>query len=123
LRALANRLRIGEPISAADRALESRWQLLVELAGVLGLQSGAPGAGATTTAARPDAAAADASSGDGPGSPAMGGDAAIEALVEQRRQAKASRDFALADRIRADLNQQGIELVDKPGGVTVWLRR
>jgi len=51
------------------------------------------------------------------------GDAAIEALVEQRRQAKASRDFAQADRIRGELQEQGIELVDKPGGVTVWLRR
>ena len=43
--------------------------------------------------------------------------------MEQRRQAKASRDFALADRIRAELQERGIELVDKPGGVTVWLRR
>jgi cysteinyl-tRNA synthetase len=49
-------------------------------------------------------------------------DAAIEALVEQRKAAKAARDFASADRLRAELKAEGIELVDKPGGVTVWLR-
>jgi hypothetical protein len=49
-------------------------------------------------------------------------DAAIQALVEQRKRAKASRDFATADRLRAELQAQGIELVDKPGGVTIWLR-
>ncbi|MGB5136282.1 MAG: cysteine--tRNA ligase, partial [Prochlorococcaceae cyanobacterium] len=46
----------------------------------------------------------------------------IEALIEQRRDAKASRDFATADGIRAELKQQGIELIDKPGGITEWLR-
>ena len=49
-------------------------------------------------------------------------DVAIEALVEQRKAAKAARDFASADRLRDELKAQGIELVDKPGGVTVWLR-
>ena len=108
LRALANRLRIGEPMRAEDPTLEQRWRLLLELAGVLGLQAGF--AGDTAEPAGGDAADLAA------------GDAAIEALVEQRRQAKAARDFALADRIRAELHAQGIQLVDKPGGVTVWLR-
>ncbi|MEB3325289.1 MAG: DALR domain-containing protein, partial [Cyanobacteriota bacterium] len=48
--------------------------------------------------------------------------AAIEALVERRKEAKATRDFAEADRIRAELREQGVDLVDKPGGVTIWLR-
>ena len=57
-------------------------------------------------------------------SPASEGlsEAAIEALVERRKEAKASRDFPEADRIRAELRQQGVELVDKPGGVTLWMR-
>jgi cysteinyl-tRNA synthetase len=50
------------------------------------------------------------------------GEKAIEALVERRRAAKAAKDFAEADRIREELRGAGIELVDKPGGVTVWLR-
>jgi cysteinyl-tRNA synthetase len=112
LKALANRLRRGETASEPDRALEARWRLLVELAGVLGLDSRAT-ADTGTTAAEPgeEAERNDAES------------AAIEALVEQRRAAKAARDFATADRIRDDLRERGIDLVDRPGGVTLWLRR
>ena len=109
LRALANRLRIGDAPSQVDQDLELRWQLLVELAGVLGL------------AAEREAAPASAD-GIGDDAPAGLADAAIEALVEQRQAAKAARDFATADRLRDKLKAQGIELVDKPGGVTVWLR-
>jgi len=72
----------------------------VELAGVLGL------------AAEPEAAAP----GAGPSPEAIG------ALVERRKAAKAARDFPEADRIRAELKAQGVELVDKPGGVTLWIR-
>jgi len=42
----------------------------------------------------------------------------VEALVEARRQAKASRDFAAADAIRAQLSAAGVEVVDKPGGLS-----
>ena len=48
--------------------------------------------------------------------------ARIEALVEERRAARTARDFAEADRIRADLAAQGVLLEDKPGGATEWRR-
>ncbi|MFM7087723.1 MAG: cysteine--tRNA ligase [Cyanobium sp.] len=115
LRALANRLRIGEPPTTAERALEPRWQLLVELAAVLGLQAEGPAAVLPAAEAAPGAEAGAAAAGLS--------EAGIEALVEERRQAKSRRDFATADRLRSALAEQGIELVDKPGGVTVWLRR
>jgi cysteinyl-tRNA synthetase len=99
LRALANRLRVGELPRQEERSLERRWLLLVELAAVLGLRCEA-----TVPAASFD-------------------DAAIEALVAQRASAKANRDFSSADQLRDQLRQQGIELVDKPGGVTIWMRR
>jgi cysteinyl-tRNA synthetase len=45
----------------------------------------------------------------------------IEALISARSEAKKRRDFAEADRIRADLLAQGILLEDSPGGTT-WRR-
>jgi len=47
---------------------------------------------------------------------------AIEALIAERTQAKAARDFARADAIRAQLREQGVELADVAGGATHWRR-
>ena len=102
LRSLANRLRVGETAGPAEVALAPRWRLLVELAGVLGLVQEAPADAASGAGSQPEVAT-------------------IEALIEERRQAKANRDFNRADAIRAQLQEKGIELVDKPGGVTIWL--
>jgi cysteinyl-tRNA synthetase len=49
-------------------------------------------------------------------------DAEIEALIEQRQQARQAKNFAEGDRIRDQLAQQGIKLIDKPGGITNWDR-
>lgn len=49
------------------------------------------------------------------------GDAGIDALVEARTQAKRERNFAEADRIRAELADAGILLEDGPSGTT-WRR-
>ena len=45
---------------------------------------------------------------------------AIEALIAERRAAKATKDFAKADQIRDDLKAKGIELLDHPDGSTQW---
>ncbi len=95
LRALANRLERGDS-EAEAAALEPRWRLLGELAGVLGM------------AAEKPAAAVD--------------EGAIQQRIEARRAAKAAKDFATADRLRAELAAEGIELIDRPGGVTDWVR-
>ena len=46
----------------------------------------------------------------------------IDAAIAARQQAKQSKDFATADRIRDELTAKGIELIDKPGGITEWRR-
>ena len=104
LRALANRIERGDQAAAHEATgpeAKARLALLQELASVLGLRH------------------------EQSASPATGGgpdDAAIEALIEQRKAAKTNRDFATADRIRDELKAQGIELIDRPGGVTDWRR-
>ena len=110
LRSLANRLERGDAsAAAAARAPElvAQGQLLLELAGVLGLQHERA---AESTPSGPNSTAASPSNTE------------IQAQITARQAAKAARDFATADGIREALKAQGIELIDKPGGVTEWLR-
>ncbi len=90
----------GQP-DTDPAALEQQWQTLVRLAQVLGLEAQiiAP------------AASADRIS-----------DTDIETLIVQRTAAKQAKNYAESDRIRADLSANGITLIDKPGGVTIWHR-
>ena len=104
LRGLANRLDRGDQPEQAPADLEllqQRWQLLRELAAVVGLRE---------EQQQPEA------SGNG------ADDAAIDAAIAARKAAKAAKNFAEADRIRDELTAQGIELIDKPGGITEWRR-
>jgi cysteinyl-tRNA synthetase len=110
LRGLAHRLERGDPAAAEEAGkpkIAARSRLLQELATVLGLRHEA--------SAPPHPAGG---SGDGAAS-----EERIAARIEARRAAKAARDFNEADRIRAELLAEGIELIDRPGGVTDWLRR
>ena len=46
-------------------------------------------------------------------------DADIEALVEERQQARKNKDFARADEIRDELKARGYTLKDTPQGVQI----
>lgn len=107
LRALANRLERGDVPSIEERALGCQWQLLQELAGVLGLKAEEAEFNSANAINRQCDAEFENQ---------------IEAQIEARKAAKANRNFAEADNIRAALKMQGIELIDKPGGNTEWLR-
>ncbi|WP_341525588.1 cysteine--tRNA ligase [Nostoc sp. UHCC 0302] len=80
--------------------LKIQWQTLVTLAGVLGLE-------AKIEAQTPV--------NDGLS------DAEIEDLIQQRQAARKARNFAEGDRIRNELQAQGITLIDNPNG-TRWHR-
>jgi cysteinyl-tRNA synthetase len=55
------------------------------------------------------------------GASANDGDAEIDALVAQRNEAKANKDWGTADEIRNKLQEMGIVLEDGPSGTT-WRR-
>jgi cysteinyl-tRNA synthetase len=48
-------------------------------------------------------------------------DAEIQQKIDERKQARVGRDFAQADRIRAELAERGIILKDNPDGSTSWM--
>ena len=44
----------------------------------------------------------------------------VSALLERRDQARNSKDYALADRIREGLAAAGVVIMDRPGAPTEW---
>lgn len=97
-----NRLTHEGQAQADSATLRETWQTLVCLAQVLGLEISPADLESST---------------DGGIS-----DAEIEAKIQQRTDAKKAKDFTTADRIREELKAQGITLIDKPGGITQWVR-
>ncbi|MBE7383322.1 MAG: cysteine--tRNA ligase [Leptolyngbya sp. SIO1E4] len=90
----------GQADTEAD-TLRQQWQTLVCLAQVLGLE------------AHP-AQAAEVEGGLS--------DEKVEALIAERQAARQAKDYGESDRIRDELQAQGITLIDKPGGITEWHR-
>ncbi len=82
--------------------LERQWHTLTCLAQVLGLE------------AQVEA--------EMPSSVSGLSDAEIDSLTQQRQAARKARNFAEADRIRNELQDQGIALIDSPDGLTRWHR-
>lgn len=82
--------------------LEQQWLTLRELAQVLGLEAELEGEKKETINGLSDAE--------------------IEALIQQRLEARKAKNWAEGDRIRDELKAQGIALIDQSGGVTRWHR-
>ncbi|MGL5832028.1 MAG: DALR domain-containing protein, partial [Waterburya sp.] len=85
----------------AQEKLEQQWQTLVELAAILGFQ------------AQPETASNQTEGLS---------DTEIETLLQKRNEARSNKNYAESDRIRDELQTQGITLIDKPGGITIWNR-
>ena len=49
-------------------------------------------------------------------------DEEIEVLIEELPKARKEKNFQESDRIRDQLQAEGITLIDRPGGVTSWHR-
>jgi cysteinyl-tRNA synthetase len=49
-------------------------------------------------------------------------DEEIEDLIKQRKRSRQSKDYVEGDRIRDELKEQGIILVDQPKDITNWYR-
>ena len=80
--------------------LEAQWHTLIQLSDVLGFHVQPEEDGDTAGLSNTE----------------------IDALVQQRNEARKNKNYAESDRIRDELQAQGITLIDKPGGVTIWNR-
>ena len=47
----------------------------------------------------------------------------VQSLVDERNAAKTAKQYGRADAIRKQLEEAGIALEDKPGGVTIWRKK
>ncbi len=83
--------------------LKQQWQTLLELAEILGFDAQTEEIVKETTGGLSDGE--------------------IEVLIEQRAEARKAKNFAESDRIRDELQAQGIVVIDQPGGVTRWHRK
>jgi cysteinyl-tRNA synthetase len=84
----------------APEELHKMWETLVTLADVLGLEAQIESEAPTNDALS---------------------DEQIEALIQQRKEARKTKNFAESDRIRDELQSQGIALIDSKEG-TKWHR-
>jgi len=77
--------------------LQRQWQTMVHLAEILGLE------------VKSEAKLEDTNNFD---------EAEITRLIQQRNEARKVKDYAQSDRIREQLQQKGITLIDRPNGET-----
>ncbi len=82
--------------------LQQQWQTLVNLAQILGLE------------VQPEAVEDRSASGLNDGK--------IDRLIQQRQEARKAKNFQESDRLRNELKDLGITLIDRPDGTTAWHR-
>lgn len=110
LRAERNNLEHGQSLKRSPEILWQDWQDLKYMCDTLGLISEPlkQNSASPTTPTTPVSSPADQT---------------IKTLIDQRAAAKQSRNYQEADRIRTELDQMGIALVDHKDGTTTWLSK
>jgi cysteinyl-tRNA synthetase len=101
LRKVGNIITHDSEQTADPTLLKDKWQTLIELAGVLGLE------------VNPDELKVQVSGLS---------NEEIESLLTERQIARANKDFATSDRIRAQLTEEKIVVIDKAGVPSTWYR-
>ncbi|CBN54472.1 MULTISPECIES: cysteine--tRNA ligase [Kamptonema] len=94
----------GGKIETPGEVIQQKWHTLVSLLHVLGLTNLVP-ASATLSADQSGLTDKD-----------------IEILIQQRLAARKAKNFAEGDRIRNELKDRGITLIDQKDGTTIWHR-
>ncbi len=117
---LPRALAVVREIARSDLSADERRWLVLDADLVLGLDLDLVIDGAPDRDDRRERSAADAEGGDEDGVPAVPDD--IRELVQARADARASKRWADADVVRAELGARGWELEDRPDGTTVTRR-
>ncbi len=110
LRKVGNIITHDNEQTADPTLLRDKWQTLKELAGVLGLEVNLNEGGGTAINQNISHASISLS------------DEEIESLLTERQIARANKDFATSDRIRAQLTEDKIVVIDKAGVPSTWYR-
>jgi cysteinyl-tRNA synthetase len=120
LAGVARELNIAKAAGDAARIAASARSLLA-MGKVLGILQQSPDAYLKRPSRAGSAAIAEGADAGAAAAAALT-DAEIEALIAERRAARAAKNFRESDRIRDALSAAGIVLEDKPGGITEWRR-
>ncbi|MEG4497241.1 cysteine--tRNA ligase [Microcoleus sp. F10-C6] len=115
LRRESNIIVHGGKTEMPSQVLQQKWQNLVKLARVLGFSISVPLSATLYT---------DNSNMSINKLEVISGltDEEIEAMIQQRKDARKAKNFAEGDRIRNELKDRGITLIDQKDGTTIWHR-
>lgn len=92
--------------------IQQKWQTLEKLSQVLGLEVQTVNLSGTVSASSQVAGTLSVSLTDDE----------VNALIQQRQEARQAKNWAESDRIRDELKAKGITLIDQKGGETLWHR-
>ena len=101
----------GKPDLPIDQ-LQRQWQTFINLLGVLGLESKPVNLGGNIS--QETILTGDLTVGLSDGD--------VDTLIQQRQDARLAKNWAEGDRIRNELQAQGITLIDQKDGITRWHR-